>query len=107
MLGLMIVTALFSMFMSNTATTAIGVRLVKGNDPEDMLDKVESHIRKQGYHIVYTEPDMEKWVEFNRKYSEMWPVIITKKDPLPEAEERDGETGKLEKYFSEAAGEGG
>jgi hypothetical protein len=32
----------------------------------------------------------------------MWPVIITKKDPLPEAEARDGETGKLEKYFSEA-----
>ena len=31
----------------------------------------------------------------------LWPVIITKKDPLPEAEERDGETGKLEKYFSE------
>ena len=28
-----------------------------------------------------TEPDLEKWVEFNRKYSEEWPVIITKKDP--------------------------
>jgi ferredoxin len=26
---------------------------------------------------------------------------------LPEAEERDGETGKLEKYFSENPGEGG
>ncbi len=51
-----------------------------------------------------TEPDMEKWVEFNRKYSEMWPVIISKKDPLPDAEERDGEDGKLEKYFSEAPG---
>ncbi|MDX1820485.1 MAG: ferredoxin FdxA [Paracoccaceae bacterium] len=54
-----------------------------------------------------TEPDMEKWVAFNRKYSEAWPVIISKKDPLPEAEARDGETGKLEKYFSEAPGEGG
>ncbi len=28
-----------------------------------------------------TEPDTEKWVEFNRKYSEMWPVIITKQRP--------------------------
>ena len=37
----------------------------------------------------------------------MWPVIITKKDPLPDAEARDGEPGKLDKYFSEAAGEGG
>ena len=54
-----------------------------------------------------TEPDMEKWVDFNRKYSEAWPVIITKKDELPDAEARDGEEGKLEKYFSEAAGTGG
>ena len=54
-----------------------------------------------------TEPGAENWVEFNRKYSELWPVIITKKDPLPEADERDGEDGKLEKYFSEAPGEGG
>ena len=46
-----------------------------------------------------TEPDMERWVKFNRKYSELWPVIITQKDPLPEAEERDGETGKLENTF--------
>jgi ferredoxin len=30
-----------------------------------------------------TEPDMEGWVEFNRKYSEMWPVLVTRRDPLP------------------------
>ena len=54
-----------------------------------------------------TEPDMDKWVEFNRKYSITWPVIITKKDMLPNAEARDGETGKLEKYFSENPGAGG
>ncbi len=40
-----------------------------------------------------TEPDMEKWVEFNRKYSEMWPVIVSKKDPMPNAEEMDGKPG--------------
>jgi ferredoxin len=50
---------------------------------------------------------MEKWVDFNRKYSELWPVIITKKDQLPEAETRDGEERKMEKYFSEGPGEGG
>ena len=49
---------------------------------------------------------MDKWVEFNRKYSEAWPVITQRKDPLPEAEARDGETGKLDKYFSEVAGSG-
>ena len=50
---------------------------------------------------------MDKWVTFNRKYSIAWPVIVTKKDMLPNAEERDGETGKLEKYFSELPGQGG
>ena len=54
-----------------------------------------------------TEPGAEKWVELNGKYAELWPVIITQKDPLPEADERDGEPDKLEKYFSEGPGEGG
>ncbi|MCE8470962.1 DUF3470 domain-containing protein, partial [Rhodovulum sulfidophilum] len=54
-----------------------------------------------------TEPDMDEWVEFNRKYAETWPCIITRKDPLPEAEERDGEEGKRAKYFSETPGAGG
>ena len=53
-----------------------------------------------------TEPNMEDWVEFNRKYSEQWPVITRKKDPMPNAAEMDGQKGKLEKYFSEAPGEG-
>jgi ferredoxin len=54
-----------------------------------------------------TEPHLEEWVSFNRKYSELWPVLATKRDPLPEATERDGEKDKLAKYFSEAPGEGG
>ena len=41
-----------------------------------------------------TEPDMEKWVEFNRKYSELWPVITQKKDPMPDAEKHDGDDPK-------------
>ena len=43
----------------NSATAAIGVRLVKGNDPEDMLDKIEAHIKSQGFHIVYNAPDLD------------------------------------------------
>jgi acetylornithine deacetylase/succinyl-diaminopimelate desuccinylase-like protein len=38
------------------ATAALGVRLVKGNDPDQMLDLVEQHIRAQGYHIVRQTP---------------------------------------------------
>jgi len=43
----------------STATAALGVRLVKGNDPEAMLDLIEAHIRRQGYHIVREDPDRE------------------------------------------------
>lgn len=42
-----------------TATATLGIRLAKGNDPEDMKDKVEAHIRDQGYFIVREDPDME------------------------------------------------
>ena len=40
-----------------TATAALGIRLVKGNDPDRMLDLLEEHIRAQGYHIVRHDPD--------------------------------------------------
>ena len=42
-----------------TATTSMGIRLVLGNDPSHMQDLVEEHIRRQGYHIVREDPDME------------------------------------------------
>jgi len=51
----------------NSATAAIGVRLVKGNDPEDMLDKIEAHIKSQGFHIVYETPDLNT----RRNYSKI------------------------------------
>lgn len=38
------------------AVASLGIRLAKGNDPEEMKDKVEAHIRKQGYYIVREEP---------------------------------------------------
>lgn len=50
-----------------------------------------------------TEPDMERWVEFNAKYAEEWPVIYEQKAPLDDAEEWDGVEGKME-HFSELPG---
>jgi len=41
------------------AEASLDIRLVKGNDPELMLDRVERHIRAHGYHIVREEPDRE------------------------------------------------
>lgn len=42
-----------------TATASIDIRLAKGNDPEAILDTVEAHIRRQGFHIVREDPDTE------------------------------------------------
>ena len=53
-----------------------------------------------------TEADSEKWVEFNREYSEKWPVITEQKDPLPEAEEFKGKKNKLKEWFSPESGDG-
>ncbi len=52
-----------------------------------------------------TAPGASEWVEFNLKYSELWPVIVSKRDPLPGADEMDGKTGKMD-LFSENPGEG-
>ena len=40
-----------------TAEVALDVRLVKGNDGDDLLDRIEAHIKKQGYTIVREDPD--------------------------------------------------
>ncbi len=50
----------------STATTSLGIRLVKGCDPEQMKDLVEAHIRKQGYHIVREDPDQETRMKYPR-----------------------------------------
>jgi acetylornithine deacetylase/succinyl-diaminopimelate desuccinylase-like protein len=43
--------------LPSTATATLGMRLVKGNEPAAMLDLVEAHIRKLGFHIVREDPD--------------------------------------------------
>jgi len=39
------------------ATASLDVRLVEGDDPEAMLDLVEAHVRRQGWHVVAEPPD--------------------------------------------------
>lgn len=50
--------------------------------------------------------DNVKWLEINREFSEKWPNITTKKDPLPEAEEFKDQPDKFDKHFSEEPGDG-
>ncbi len=43
----------------NQAVAALGIRLVKGNEPAHMRGLIVDHIRKQGYHVVSEDPDVE------------------------------------------------
>lgn len=58
----------------SNATANLGLRLVKGNEPEKMLDLLEAHIRKQGWHIVYQEPDRETRMKYPK-------VVRVDRDP--------------------------
>ena len=48
-----------------------------------------------------TTNNNEKWLELNTKYSEIWPNITKKKDPLKNSKEHENEENKFEKYFKE------
>ena len=58
--------ALARNIIPSTATASLGIRLVKGNDPERMKDLVENHIRAQGYHVVSEDPDAATRLEYPR-----------------------------------------
>ena len=53
-----------------------------------------------------TEPGLEKWLELNRKFSEAWPNITSKKAAPPDADDYKDKTGKFETYFSDKPGSG-
>ncbi|MDH5609997.1 MAG: M20/M25/M40 family metallo-hydrolase [Cyclobacteriaceae bacterium] len=48
----------------STATVSLGMRMVKGCDPEQMQEKVEKHIEKQGFHIVREIPDHDTRMKY-------------------------------------------
>ena len=48
--------------------------------------------------ISDTEDIGDKWYKLNEEYSNKWPNITKKKDPLPDAEKYQDEENKLEKY---------
>ena len=50
----------------NTAVAALGVRLVKGNDPAHMRELIVRHIERQGFHIVDEDPDLETRLRYPR-----------------------------------------
>ncbi len=43
----------------NTAVASLGIRMVRGNDSEQLRALVVDHIERQGFHIVSEDPDTE------------------------------------------------
>jgi acetylornithine deacetylase/succinyl-diaminopimelate desuccinylase-like protein len=58
--------ALASNVIPSTATAALGIRLVKGNDPAQMRNLVIRHIERQGFHVVSTDPDPATRLKYPR-----------------------------------------
>jgi ferredoxin len=53
-----------------------------------------------------TQGGLDDWLVRNAEYANKWPNITMKRDPPAVSAEHDGETGKFEKYFSPAPGQG-
>jgi acetylornithine deacetylase/succinyl-diaminopimelate desuccinylase-like protein len=58
--------ALATNVIPNTATAALSIRLVAGNDPAAMPRLVVRHIERQGFHVVDKDPDMETRLKYPR-----------------------------------------
>lgn len=56
--------------------------------------------------IPDTDAEAGPWLSFNAKYSRRWPLIFTRRDPLPEAEAFDGVPNKFPRHFSSKPGKG-
>ena len=52
-----------------------------------------------------TDPEMDRWVAFNRKYAEAWPVITECGEPPANADAMDGVPNKLQTHFSPEPGQ--
>jgi ferredoxin len=68
-------------------------------DPEECIDCTLCEPECPA-EAIYPEDDLpegqEIYIEINAELSEIWPVITEQKDPLPDAEEWDGKSGKLD-----------
>jgi len=52
-----------------------------------------------------TEPGLEKWLEINTKYAQVWPNITVKREPPADAKDWEGKPDKTE-LFSPNPGRG-
>ena len=80
------------------------------------IDGIEMEIDEKGCTTTILEaaklagihiPTQEDWLELNRKYSETWPNITARIDPLPDADDWEKVPDKLAEHFSPNPGKGG
>lgn len=50
----------------NEAVASLGIRLVKGTEPEHMARLIRDHIEAQGFHVVSEDPDPETRLRYPR-----------------------------------------
>lgn len=50
----------------NTAVASLGIRLVKGTEPDHMRQLIVDHIAAQGFHVVSEDPDQEMRLRYPR-----------------------------------------
>ena len=55
---------------------------------------------------VYEGSELQKWLDLNTKYSNIWPNITEIGEPPEDAEEWNGVPNKLEEHFSDKPGKG-
>lgn len=85
----------------STATASLDMRLVKGNDPVKMQELVEAHIRKQGFHIVREDPDLQTRLT----YPKIVKVIREEGYPAARTPMNDPMTQKIEERVRTLTGD--
>ena len=66
------------------ATAAMDIRLVRETSPASLVDKLRTHIRAQGYHLVDGEPsDADR-----AAHSKLAAIVVPSRRPTPSAPHR-------------------
>ena len=78
-----------------SASAEIALRLVKENSAKAMQDRIIAHIRKQGYFVTDTDPDVATLASHPK-------IVKVKRSPLPNAAWRTDPTNPQAVFLTEA-----
>ena len=78
-------------------------------DPDECIDcgacEPECPVEAIVSDVNYEKHDKDKWLDINKKSSNLSPNIVKKKDPPSDADKYKNIKNKYDKYFSEKPGE--